>query len=135
MAIEMIGGVYCPLSPRDPQHRLHALVQQTQCRLVLVHHLTKTKFEDGVFLIDIDSIVVNNVVESDNDVDQLSNVAVGPDDIAYIIFTSGSTGIPKAVSDTTNCVSIYDIIFYSISLLGSSSTSKFHSMHVFFCSY
>jgi non-ribosomal peptide synthetase component F len=135
MAIEMIGGVYCPLSPRDPQHRLHALVQQTQCHLVLVHHQTKTKFEDGVFLIDIDSIVVNNVVESDNDVDQLSNVAVGPDDIAYIIFTSGSTGIPKAVSDTTNCVSVYDIIFYSISLLGSSSTSKFHSMHVFFCSY
>ncbi|CAF4127784.1 unnamed protein product, partial [Adineta steineri] len=24
MGIEMVGGVYCPLSPRDPQHRLHA---------------------------------------------------------------------------------------------------------------
>ena len=24
MAIEMVGGVYCPLSPRDPQHRLHS---------------------------------------------------------------------------------------------------------------
>ena len=45
MAIEMVGGVYCPLSPRDPQHRLHALVQQTQSRLVLVHWLTKTKFQ------------------------------------------------------------------------------------------
>ena len=45
MAIEMVGGVYCPLSPRDPQHRLHALLQQTQSRLVLVHHLTKTKFQ------------------------------------------------------------------------------------------
>ena len=22
MAIKMIGGIYCPLSPRDPQHRL-----------------------------------------------------------------------------------------------------------------
>ncbi|CAF1591220.1 unnamed protein product, partial [Adineta steineri] len=37
MGIEMAGGVYCPLSPRDPQHRLHALVEQTQSRLVLVH--------------------------------------------------------------------------------------------------
>ncbi|CAF1283871.1 unnamed protein product [Adineta steineri] len=27
MGIEMAGGVYCPLSPRDPQHRLHALVE------------------------------------------------------------------------------------------------------------
>ena len=26
IAIEMVGGVYCPLSPRDPQHRLHALI-------------------------------------------------------------------------------------------------------------
>ncbi|CAF4379848.1 unnamed protein product, partial [Rotaria sordida] len=32
MAIEMAGGVYCPLSPRDPRHRLHALLQQTQSR-------------------------------------------------------------------------------------------------------
>ena len=41
MAIEIVGGVYCPLSPRDPQHRLYALVEQTQCRFVLVHHPTK----------------------------------------------------------------------------------------------
>ncbi|CAF0925002.1 unnamed protein product [Adineta steineri] len=27
MAIEMACGVYCPLSPRDPQHRLQALAQ------------------------------------------------------------------------------------------------------------
>ncbi|CAF4106619.1 unnamed protein product, partial [Rotaria sordida] len=47
MAIEMAGGVYCPLSPRDPQHRLHGLVEQTHSRLVLVHHLTKKKFNDS----------------------------------------------------------------------------------------
>jgi surfactin family lipopeptide synthetase C len=99
MAIEMIGGVYCPLSPRDPPHRLHALVQQTQSRLVLVHHLTKIKFQDNVITIDIDSVLVTNAVESNTDIDRLSNVAVTPDDIAYIIFTSGSTGTPKAVSN------------------------------------
>ena len=37
-------------------------------------------------------------MESDVDVDRLSNVLVTPDNIAYIIFTSGSTGTPKAVS-------------------------------------
>ncbi|CAF4473103.1 unnamed protein product, partial [Adineta steineri] len=48
MAIEMGGGVYCPLSPRDPQHRLHTLVQQTQSRLVLIHWLTKNKFNNDI---------------------------------------------------------------------------------------
>ncbi|CAF4165837.1 unnamed protein product, partial [Rotaria sordida] len=55
MAIEMAGGVYCPLSPRDPQHRLHGLVEQTHSRLVLVHHLTKNKFNDSIISLDIDS--------------------------------------------------------------------------------
>ena len=98
MAIEMIGGVYCPLSPRDPQHRLHALLQQTQSRLVLIHHLTKTKFNDDIISLDTDLILTDNDVDSDFDVDRLSNIIVTSDNIAYIIFTSGSTGIPKAVS-------------------------------------
>ena len=50
MAIEMAGGIYCPLSPRDPQHRLHALIQQTQSRLVLVHHCTTMKFDHNIVL-------------------------------------------------------------------------------------
>ncbi len=95
----MIGGVYCPLSPRDPQHRLYGLVQQTQTRLVLVHFFTKTKFSDDILFIDIDSILNNNnKMIIDIDIYQLSEFIVAPDNIAYIIFTSGSTGIPKAVS-------------------------------------
>ena len=93
----MVGGVYCPLSPRDPQHRLDGLVEQTQSRLVLVHHLTKTKFNDNIISLDIDSIVIDHDAGSDVDVNRLSNVRITPEDIAYIIFTSGSTGIPKAV--------------------------------------
>ena len=97
MAIEMVGGVYCPLSPRDPQHRLHSLVRQTQCRLVLVHHLTKAKFSAHIISLHIDSVFSNNEVKSNINVDQLSSVPVSAVSIAYIIFTSGSTGIPKAV--------------------------------------
>ncbi|CAF3868594.1 unnamed protein product [Adineta steineri] len=62
MAIEMVGGVYCPLSPRDPQHRLYALTQETRSRLVLVHGLTTTKFEHNIAALNIDSILnVNNM--------------------------------------------------------------------------
>ncbi|CAF1090177.1 unnamed protein product [Adineta steineri] len=97
MAIEMAGGVYCPLSPRDPQHRLRALTEQSQSRLVIVHWLTKTKFNNDNLWIDIQSILFNNDVKNDVDVDRLSSITVMPNDIAYIIFTSGSTGTPKAV--------------------------------------
>ena len=93
----MAGGVYCPLSPRDPQHRLHGLVQQTQCYLVLVHHSTKNKFQDGVISLNIDLLLTGNDIQSGIDVDRLSSMIVTPNNIAYIIFTSGSTGIPKAV--------------------------------------
>src|SRR5277367_4450693 len=98
MTIEIVGGIYCPLSPRDPQQRLHALVQKTESHLVLVHWLTETKFTHNTVELDIDSVLINYNVESDVPVDQLSNVVVAPDNIAYIIFTSGSTGTPKAVS-------------------------------------
>ncbi|CAF4072475.1 unnamed protein product [Adineta steineri] len=97
MSTEMAGGVYCPLSPRDPQHRLHTLTQQTQSRLVLVHHLTKTKFDDDIVALDIDSILHVNNIDNDMSYNCLSSMKVKGKEIAYIIFTSGSTGIPKAV--------------------------------------
>ncbi|CAF3797720.1 unnamed protein product [Adineta steineri] len=97
MGIEMVDGVYCPLSPRDPQHRLHALTQQTQSRVVLVHHLTKTKFDHDIISLDIDSILNMNDMTTDIIDNCLSAVIVKGKNIAYVIFTSGSTGTPKAV--------------------------------------
>ena len=105
LAIEMVGGVYCPLSPRDPQHRVLLLLEQSQSCSVLVHHLTRTKFQMNIISTDIDSVLASNDIdiESDVDVDLLATVLVTPNDIAYIIFTSGSTGTPKAV----RCNSFY----------------------------
>ncbi len=108
MAIEMTGGIYCPLSPRDPQHRLHALIEQTFSRLVFVHWLTESKFTDDIWTLDIDLVLINNNFESDDSFDLLSNIIVTPDRIAYIIFTSGSTGTPKAVG--------YNSFFYLFDL-------------------
>ncbi len=115
MAIEMAGGVYCPLSPRDPQHRLYKLVQQTQSPLILVHWLTKAKFQNDSILVDIDLLLINinHNVQSDADVDRLSSVPVASDKIAYIIFTSGSTGIPKAVSHhIDNKLALYQYLIF-----------------------
>ena len=102
MAIEMTGGVYCPLSPRDPQQRLHSLLEQTQSSCVLVHHLTKTKFHHTIISINIDSIVITDEINNNNDVDRWTSVDKASTDVAYIIFTSGSTGTPKAVCNLDN---------------------------------
>jgi non-ribosomal peptide synthetase component F len=98
MSIEMIGSVYCPLSSRDPQHRLYALLQQTQSRLLLVHWLTNTKFNDDIISLDVDLMFYYNHIYNNYDLTTLSNVEVTPENISYTIFTSGSTGTPKAVS-------------------------------------
>src|SRR5438105_3951987 len=98
MAIEMSGYIYCPLSPHDPEHRLHLLLEQTESRLVLVHWLTSHLLNHNIMTLDIDSVLNNNSINSDVNINRLQNVIVLPDSIAYIIFTSGSTGTPKAVS-------------------------------------
>ncbi|CAF1483881.1 unnamed protein product, partial [Adineta steineri] len=77
MGIEMAGGVYCALSPRDSQHRLHALTQQTQSRLVLVHRFTINKVNDNIISVNIDLVWASNDMNSDTDLDQLSNVPIG----------------------------------------------------------
>jgi non-ribosomal peptide synthetase component F len=128
MAVEITSGVYCPLTPRDPIHRLHALIQQTNSRLTLVHWLTKFKFNDDLVSFDIDSLLINNVMMADVVIDRFSNVVATPDDIAYIIFTSGSTGIPKAVCLLSLLI---NLILYLYFVVGSNKTSKFVKFHVF----
>lgn len=94
----MAGAVYCPLSSRDPEHRLQTLIEQTQSRVVLVHNLTRDKIKDGDIICDVDVVLNTDNPINDNDLDRLSCITMTPENIAYIIFTSGSTGIPKAVS-------------------------------------
>ncbi|CAF4156926.1 unnamed protein product, partial [Adineta steineri] len=119
MGIEMAGGVYCPLSPREPENRVYALIQQTESRLVLVHWLTESKFHNKIVSTDIGSTWINNDIISDVNVDRLSSVTVTSNNIAYIIFTSGSTGIPKAVKvrhmNFAGCI---------YSLVGSNTLNK-----------
>lgn len=97
MAIEMTGGVYCPLSPRDPFDRINQLIEQTGVSLVLCHCLTKHKFTYKIVTNDIDSIMVNCYEEDRLQTHILSHITTAAESIAYILFTSGSTGIPKAV--------------------------------------
>ncbi len=97
MSIEMIGAVYCPLAPGDPDQRLDSLIKQTKSHLVLLHWMTADKFKNNHVILDIERVINNNIFDMSINTDQISNVVVIRENIAYVIFTSGSTGVPKAV--------------------------------------
>lgn len=97
MSIMMAGGVYCPLSPRDPEHRLHQLIKQTECHIVFVLTSTYYHFNEGQKIVDIGIIQKDDTIERIKTFDRLSGISVTSESIAYVIFTSGSTGRPKAV--------------------------------------
>ena len=97
----MIGGAYCPLSPRDPEQRLQNLIEQTQSNLVLMNWGTQDKFVDTATAFNIDEATHGNEEINDNYFARLSNVTVTLENIVCVIFTSGSTGRPKAVICTS----------------------------------
>jgi len=93
----MAGGVYCPLSPRDPEQRLTTLLEETKTRVLLVHSITRQEFGNEILIVDIDMTIKMKTFGDKVKVDLLSSVMFTCESLAYVIFTSGSTGTPKAV--------------------------------------
>lgn len=96
VAIEIVGGVYCPLSPTDPPNRVQQLIQDTSSRTVIAHSKTKRKIAQvGIFHIDhfICSGQSSGTLSDKNG----WSIKLTAKSVAYILFTSGSTGTPKAV--------------------------------------
>ncbi|CAF1093095.1 unnamed protein product [Adineta steineri] len=120
----MVGSAYCPLSVRDPPQRLQVLVNQTQSRLVLVHASTPAIFSPDNLTLNIDCIIRLEERFSEINLNELSDVPVTTESVAFVIFTSGSTGIPKAVYTIT--VS-FDVLANAFFLkIGSTASSKLH---------
>jgi acyl-coenzyme A synthetase/AMP-(fatty) acid ligase len=112
MAIEVIGAVYCPLSPGDPQQRLYTLLKQTQSRLVLIHSITRDDFRDDIVTLDLETALNVDDIIDDVHLYRLSKIPITSESIAFTIFTSGSTGIPKAVS-IERCCPMFRLCYHS----------------------
>jgi amino acid adenylation domain-containing protein len=95
-AILKAGGAYVPLSPEDPPARLAAIIDNAGLRLII----TQEGFAASLPTSGIHRIVLTADPGGDPEVDEnasLGDVAIAPDDLAYMIYTSGSTGEPKGV--------------------------------------
>ncbi|MRN57056.1 non-ribosomal peptide synthetase [Paenibacillus monticola] len=88
-AIVKAGGAYLPLDHKFPDDRLHHMLEDSQCSLLLTqeHLLERLAFEGEILNLEQDELYTG-----DN-----SNLEVisKPHDLAYVIYTSGSTGLPK----------------------------------------
>jgi amino acid adenylation domain-containing protein len=95
-AILEAGGAYVPLSPEDPPQRLAAIIRNAGLRLIITQEtLAAALPTSGVHPIVLTADPGRDP-EADNDA-AFRDVAIAPDDLAYMIYTSGSTGEPKGV--------------------------------------
>lgn len=92
LGILKAGGVYLPISVKDPGERIAAILDDSGCGLVLVRDAQAGSSPvAGRPVIDVSAL---NALSPR--VDDLAPLA-GPDDPGYCIYTSGSTGMPKGV--------------------------------------
>lgn len=90
LAVLKAGGCYVPILPNEDGNRIAYILQDCKPFCVLTHKLHQEKLPKLCPILAIDSLDF-----STNQMPKTCNVAVFPDDVAYIIYTSGSTGNPK----------------------------------------
>ncbi|MCX4983997.1 non-ribosomal peptide synthetase [Streptomyces sp. NBC_00572] len=97
LAVLKAGGAYVPLDPRQPEERRAFILADTGAVLLL----TDRDERDVAFAGDLPVLRLTDAVTvpERDDVAAL-DVAVHPDQLAYVMYTSGSSGTPKGVANT-----------------------------------
>ncbi|MGW6419215.1 amino acid adenylation domain-containing protein [Streptomyces sp. NPDC055055] len=97
LAVLKTGGAYVPLDPRQPEERLAFILADTGAPLLV----TDRSADEVPFAAGLDVLAAPDVPALLSDTAAgAPDVAVHPDELAYVMYTSGSSGTPKGVANT-----------------------------------
>jgi len=97
LGILQAGGVYVPLDPSFPDHRLRIMLDDAQVSIVVTQgHLRSHLHNYGGQVWDVKTLCEPTGIGGGENL----TIPVLPDQLAYIMYTSGSTGRPKGVAVT-----------------------------------
>ncbi len=94
VAVQMIGGSYCPLYPDSPISRKQFIASTFGCDLIINETSELIEGLNDVSQISLFDILSDSVPE---EIFRYNPESISSESIAYVIFTSGSTGDPKGV--------------------------------------
>jgi amino acid adenylation domain-containing protein len=96
LAVLKAGGAYLPVDPRYPSHRLEAIFDEAQPRLVLTDSATVAVLPAH----DAPDVLLDTLDLSGAGAFAVPQRPVHAQQLAYVMYTSGSTGKPKGVAIT-----------------------------------
>ncbi len=85
LACSFAGMAYVPIDENMPEERVKQMIAQINPTLIIGKNIPKPK--------------INEIMNQEN-FQEIEQIHLKPEDIAYIIFTSGTTGVPKGVKVT-----------------------------------
>ncbi|MDG5498192.1 non-ribosomal peptide synthase/polyketide synthase [Marinobacter sp. BGYM27] len=102
-AVHKTGAAYVPLDPDYPAERVRYMLADSGAQLLLSHEASQDRLPDvdGVTTINLDTLDLSGSP------DQVPEVIVHPEQLAYLIYTSGSTGKPKGVAVPHGAMSMH----------------------------
>ncbi len=98
LAVLKSGAAYVPLDPASPKHRITAILDDIQPRVLISENSLLPlleRYQSQCLVLDGDVLEGSEAAAGNTTASTIETPA--PDSLAYVIFTSGSTGKPKGV--------------------------------------